>query len=628
MMKAVLEKFRISIQNESRETLIEIAVAQFFRAESREGELQELQEMQTGVVRDYHKLESDYKKIREERDELLRQNQHLTDITTKHTNSLFGRSTEKTEDLLCRNASEPQKELEDPVDEDAEDTAATAIRSREDIDTDHLTELEVRRMLKDLLGEKEKKKKEKGKRDADLANLPVRETYLFDIDVLDRLYGKNWRIVKWAKRRTVEHVRSCNYVQITCFPLIETQTLGLKSPFWTEPLIEKSLVSPSLMASIYYDKYVMFLPHYRQEHDPERFGFPLSRQTISNWEEHICSELFMPVYDHLRILMKNFRYQHCDETSWMVIRDGRKPGSKGYFWVHLSGELLDGYRIMYICFELTRAAAHLTEFFEGINHPVFLTDDAYAGYYTAQREYPEQLTICGCLTHARRRFANAVLVMRIPKTITVDELEQIPEYQCILMIAEIYAEDEKLKSLSADERLKIRQQKVKPLFDSFIRYLETIDMAAPETGEVLKDAIGYTLNHEQELRQFLNDGNIPIDNGSCERRIRNIARLRVNSLFSNTKRGAETSAVIMSLMQTADLNGADPYYYMKYLMEEMPKHLYDDPAEYIDEMMPWSERYLAYEPAEKERSIRYMSPPPGSEKPNIRELRKSRSDVA
>lgn len=625
MMNAVLEKFRMSIQNESREALIEIAVDQFSRAESWKGRLKDFQEMQTGIVRDFQKLQEDYKRVSKERDELIQQNKHLTDTTTKHTNSLFGRSTEKTGDLLCRNICEKEKDMEDPVDEDAADTVTGSSGA---VDTDSLTEPEVRRMLKDLLGEKVKKKKEKGKRDADLANLPVRETYLFDIDTLDRLYGKNWRIAKWVKRRTVEHVRSCNYVQITCFPMIETQTLGLKSPFWSEPLIEKSLVSPSLMASILYDKYVMFLPHYRQEHDPERFGFPLSRQTISNWEEHICSELLMPVYDHLHTLMKGFHYQHCDETPWMVVRDGRKPGAKGYFWVHLSGELLDGYKVMYICFELTRAAAHLTEFFEGIDHPVFLTDDAYAGYYTAQKEYPEQLTICGCLTHARRRFANAILVMRLPKTITVDELKQIPEYRCILMIAEIYAEDEKLKPLSADERLKVRQEKVKPLFDQFIQYLETIDVNAPETSEVLKEAIGYTLNHETELRQFLNDGNIPIDNGSCERRIRNIARLRVNSLFSNTKRGAETSAVIMSLMQTADLNGADPYYYMKYLMEELPKHLYEAPEKYIDDMMPWSERYRSYEPAEKEHLIRYMSPPPGTAKPDIRTLRKSRQSVA
>ena len=624
MMKAALEKFRESILNESREALIEIAVAQHFGWESCIGEFQDFKEMHTGVVRDYRKLQEEYQKVKAERDELFRQNSHLTEITTKQTNSLFGRSSEKTEDLLCRTAFEKQ-DIEDPVDEDALDILP---ESDENDDPDRMAETEVRKMLKELLGEKKKKKKEKGKREADLAKLPVQKNYLFDLNVLNQLYGNDWRIAKWVKRRTVEHIRSCNYVQINYIPMIETSTLGMHSPFWTEPLIEKSLVSSSLMASILYDKYAMFLPHYRQEHDPERFSFPISRQLMCGWEKHICSEFFMPVYDHLRTLMKGFCYQHCDETPWMVIRDGRKAGAKGYFWVHLSGELLDGYKIMYIAFELTRAADHLKEFFEGIDHPVFLTDDAYAGYYTAQKEYPEQLTICGCLTHARRRFANAILLMKLPKDLSLEEMKQIPEYQCILMIAEIYAKDEMLKSLSAEDRLKERQEHVKPLFDDFIRYLEAIDVNDPGISETLKDAVGYTLNHEQELRQFLSDGNIPIDNGSCERRIRNIARLRVNSLFSNTQNGAKTSAVIMSLIQTAELNGADPYYYLKYLMDELPKHLADAPAAYMDDMMPWSQRYREYELREKDRLVQYMLAPPGNEKPDIRKLRKAGRDVA
>jgi len=102
----------------------------------------------------------------------------------------------------------------------------------------------------------------------------------------------------------------------------------------------------------------------------------------------------------------------------------------------------------------------------------------------------------------------------------------------------------------------------------------------------------------------------------------------VNSLFSNTQNGAKTSAVIMSLIQTAELNGADPYYYLKYLMDELPKHLADAPAAYMDDMMPWSQRYREYELREKDRLVQYMLAPPGNEKPDIRKLRKAGRDVA
>ncbi len=416
----------------------------------------------------------------------------------------------------------------------------------------------------------------------------------------------------------MERIRSTCYLQVTYTPIIETMQGQVLTPFWKEPLIEKSLVSESLMASLFYDKYQMFLPYYRQEHDPERFGFPISRQLMSSWEIRICESLFMPLYYYLRDLMRGFEYQHCDETTWMTVCDGRKPGAKGYFWVHLSGELLDGFRVAFISFELTRSASHLTDFFDGIDHPVHLTDDAYAGYYTAQKQFPDYLTICGCLTHARRRYVNAMLTLRLPSDITREELEELPEYACIIKISKIYSEDEKLKPLPAEKRLKVRQETVKPLFNDFIDYVKAIDMTDPYVSDTFRDAVEYTLGHEEDLSQFLNDGNVPIDNGACERLIRDLARLRVNSLFSKSVRGAKTSAVIITLMQTAELNGADPYYYMKYIMEGLPQHLYEDPSGYVSDMMPWTDRYRAYEQDEKQKVMDSFKPPDGTGKPKLR----------
>ena len=196
--------------------------------------------------------------------------------------------------------------------------------------------------------------------------------------------------------------------------------------------------------------------------------------------------------------------------------------------------------------------------------------------------------------------------MRLSKDISADELKEIPEYRCLLMLAEIYREDGRLKFLDADERLEKRQETVKPLFDGFTDYIKGIDTADPGISDVFRDAIEYTLNHEQELRQFLSDGNIPIDNSAVERQIRYLARLRVNSLFSTTKRGADTSAVMMTLIQTAELNGADPYYYLKYLMDELPRHLYQDPSTFVKDMVPWSEKYREYEISERQKMLTFF----------------------
>lgn len=618
MMKAVLEQFRQRIQNQTHEDVMETAVTLFVDREQVTAKYNELCEVHNGIVRECQKLKDTNEKYKAEIDALREQNKHLTNVRTLQTNELFGRSSEKTEDLLGRALSAGADDDQNPIDEDADDSAG-ACHPEQDVES--MAESEVRQLLKEILGEKEKKKKEKGKRERDIAKLPVRETYLFDARELNEAYGDDWKITGWQKIRTVEKIRSSCYLQNTYVPMVETMTGQVVNPYRPDPLIPKSLVSSSLMASILYDKYVLFLPYYRLENDPERFGFRISRQTMSNCEMHVCEELLLPVYNHLGDLMKTvIPYQHCDETPWMVVQDGRRAGAKGYMWAHLSGELLAGYRIAFIAFELTREATHLTNFFAGLDHPVHLTDDAYSGYYTLQNSNPEYIVICGCLTHCRRRFVDAVRVLKLPSNISVDELKEIPECKCVLIIAEIYRIEETIKHLSAEKRLEIRQKEEEPLFNELINYVKSIDTTSPDVSDTMKDAIKYTLNQEMILREFLKDGNVPIDNSSCERLIRSIARLRVNSLFSTTQRGARSSAVIISLVQTARLNGADPYYYLKYLMDEMPKHLYQDPSTYVEEMMPWTERYRKYEEAERLKMVNSMIPPEGSEKPNIRKL--------
>ncbi len=148
-------------------------------------------------------------------------------------------------------------------------------------------------------------------------------------------------------------------------------------------------------------------------------------------------------------------------------------------------------------------------------------------------------------------------------------------------------------------RLSRRQQEVKPKVDDFFTFIRAIDLSNPLVSEKLRDAVQYALNQEACLRRFLEDGNIPIDNGACERNVKPVALSRRNSLFSLTVSGAESSVMIQTLIETARDNSADPYYYLKYLMEQMPKHLYEKGQEFIPEMMPWSEKYRQYETRER-----------------------------
>ena len=96
--------------------------------------------------------------------------------------------------------------------------------------------------------------------------------------------------------------------------------------------------------------------------------------------------------------------------------------------------------------------------------------------------------------------------------------------------------------------------------------------------------------------------------------MRPATQFRRNSLFSFTESGAEVAAVIFTLIETAKANGADPYYYLKYLLEQMPQYYNDPDKSYMQDMRPWSEQYISYETAEKQDLLEIQLPQ-GRKKP-------------
>ena len=104
----------------------------------------------------------------------------------------------------------------------------------------------------------------------------------------------------------------------------------------------------------------------------------------------------------------------------------------------------------------------------------------------------------------------------------------------------------------------------------------------------MKEAVVYALHQEEGLKVFLEDGNIPIDNGECERRIKPLVILRKNAMFSYSMAGANANAVMFTLVETAKANGAEPYMYIKFLYEAMGTVKKDDK---LDDLMPWSARF-------------------------------------
>ena len=157
-------------------------------------------------------------------------------------------------------------------------------------------------------------------------------------------------------------------------------------------------------------------------------------------------------------------------------------------------------------------------------------------------------------------------------------------------IAAIYHVDNMYKAASPEERLDNRQKSVKPLVDAFFEWIKSIDTTELDKSGALYHAIKYALNQEPYLRAFLDDPIIPLDNNDAERSIKKFCVGKHSWHIISSKRGARASAILYSIAETSKANGLKPYEYFKYLLEGMLNHLDDKPSDYIDDLMPWSDK--------------------------------------
>lgn len=559
------------------------------------------------MAKEYQDLKEDLELKEAQVAALLSENQKLLNQLQLRSNDLFGRSTEKLDDLLGSGFGGDM--AEDPLSEDAD----TYVSSEENA-SDHAADDENGQAASDNNADKTHShkygKRTKGRRKKDLANLPAKIERIFEPAKYDIEYGEgNWMIVRWIKDVTVERIPSMLYKKIVYRPVIKLPSqkamITVASPY--RNFLPGSIVSESLLAGIIYDRTVLALPTYRQEQEFKRNGAIIRRNTMTRWINDVAAPLYYAVYEYMAVLIREDAYNQCDETITQVIDDGRSAGCKCYVWVHTTGELSDSPQIILFCFELTRGTDHLRDFYEETGYNGTVTSDAYQAYPLLEKETDGEVTITGCFMHCRRKFSEALRVLKLPDLCETD-LNELPEIKAQRMIAEIYEAETPLKKVSADERARKRDQKVRPLVNDFFDYVHGLQLDDPGISERLKIAVKYTLNQEKYLTRFLDDPNIPIDNGYVERHIRPYAVGRGSWKFNYSITGAEANTINYTLVETAKANGAHPFYYLKYLLERMPANMDRSCKEraYLEDMMPWSEEYRRYESDELKKNTAFM----------------------
>lgn len=195
--------------------------------------------------------------------------------------------------------------------------------------------------------------------------------------------------------------------------------------------------------------------------------------------------------------------------------------------------------------------------------------DDYAGY---KGLFAGGVTEVGCLAHARRKFHD--LWSNHHSTVAEEALK---------LFGALYDVERQAREASIAERQRTRQLRSRPIADKLREWLLLQRQRATD-GTAIAKAIDYSLGRWDALMRFLDDGALPIDNNWIENRIRPIALGRSNWLFVGSLRAGKRAAAVMSLIQSARLNGHDPYRYLRDVLERLPTQ----PASRIGELLPHS----------------------------------------
>ena len=336
-------------------------------------------------------------------------------------------------------------------------------------------------------------------------------------------------------------------------------------PFYHSPL------TASFAANIIDAKYNLGVPLYRYSRYLNNHGMPISVPDLSNYILY-TDRLLQPLYNKLldSLIHTEANVIFADETSLRVLNleDSKKFG---YIFAYVTS--FYDHPVYIYNFNMTRKTEKTKQLLE--NYKGYLVTDGYSGYDSIASE---NIIIQRCFAHIRRYFYDIV------KTLNTKQKNESVASQMVSRIDNLFKLEEELKEkhLTPDEILQERhkdeyQKVVNDIYD-FLHEIKA------EPGTPLAKAVNYFKKVEKESKTFLLDGHIPISNNICERAIKPFTICRKNFLFSKTTNGANASARLFSIMQTARANGLVPELYLEYVINNILK------IGSIDDICPWSEK--------------------------------------
>lgn len=304
-------------------------------------------------------------------------------------------------------------------------------------------------------------------------------------------------------------------------------------------IVSNGLPTDRLVAQVVADKFGMHLPLYRQEGQLDVLGLPISRSTLVNWIAQAAVAV-SPIHKAIGAAVLAQPVIGLDDTYLPVLEPGKGRCHQGRLWGYLAGE------DFYCEYRATREGRWPAEFLAGYRGT--LLGDAYSGhlalFVTGER------TPAGCVSHARRKFDDAV------------KLGELRAKRAMDHFSALYEVERQVADLSADDKLAARRATSVDIMDKLKVLLEGF-LATELPSSATWIAANYTLKIYPQLRQFTKDGRVPIDNNALERCWRGVGIGRRNWLFAGSARGGEWAATLISLSQCCRLVGLDFCTYLR-----------------------------------------------------------------
>jgi transposase len=334
-------------------------------------------------------------------------------------------------------------------------------------------------------------------------------------------------------------------------------------------VLPKSNASHSTIACLIAAKYIDGLPLARLEHVVARAGVRLTRQTMARWVIGTAKAL-QPLFNLARDTLLSSPLIHMDETPVQVLKEpGRLATTKSYMWVQSGGP--PGKPVTLFDYKPSRSAAVPQELLAGWSGD--LMTDGYRGYDAVVAGGGIEHLVCW--VHARRRFVEARQVQTKGKRGLADE--------AIEFIAELYR-IESMADKQGGDRLLARQTHSKAVLDQLRTWLDHHrPRVVPKTA--LGEAMAYLDHYWPKLVRFIERADLPLDNNKAENAIRPFVLGRKAWLFSDTQAGANASALIYSLVETAKANRIEPYLWLKRALDGLPTAR---TADDFEALLPWN----------------------------------------